>query len=54
MQRAFCEKPSTAWRYLRLMQVLTHGSAGNFMVSGVSPKQYRVTNEFGLSGQTRH
>ena len=28
MQRAFWKKPSTAWRYLRLMEVLIPGSVG--------------------------
>ena len=54
MQRAFWKKPSTAWRYLRLMEVLILGSVGNSMVTGVSPEQYRETNEFGLSEQSRH
>ena len=39
MQRAFWKKPSTAWRYLRLMEVLNPGSVGN-SITGVSPKQY--------------
>ena len=54
MQRAFWKKPSTAWRYLRLTEVLIHGSVGNSMVTGVSPEQYREINEFGLSEQSRH
>ena len=54
MQRAFCKKPSTAWRYLRLMEVLIPGSVGNSIVTGVFPEQYREINEFGLSGQSRH
>ena len=41
MQRAFLNKPSTAWRYLRLMEVLIPGWVGNSMVTGVSPEQYR-------------
>ena len=40
-QRAFWKKPSTVWRYLRLMEVLISGSVGNSMVTEVSPKQYR-------------
>ena len=54
MQRAFWKKPSTAWRYLRLMEVLIPGSVGNSMVTGVSPEQYREMNELGLSEQSRH
>ena len=54
MQRAFWKKPSTAWRYLRLMEVLLPGSVGNSMVTEVSPEQYREINEFGLSEQSRH
>ena len=38
MQRAFWKKSSTAWRYLRLMEVLIPGSVGNSMVTGVSPE----------------
>ena len=54
MQRAFWKKLSTAWRYLRLMEVLVPGSVGNSMVTGVSLEQYREINEFGLSEQSRH
>ena len=41
MQRAFWKKLSTAWRYLRLREVLIPGSVGKSMVAGVSPEQYR-------------
>ena len=54
MQRAFWKKPSTAWRYLRLMEVMIPGSVGNSMATGVSPEQHREINEFGLSEQSRH
>ena len=54
VQRAFRKKPSTAWRYLRLMEVLIPGWVRNSMVTGVSPEQYREINEFGLSEQSRH
>ena len=54
MQRAFWKKPGTAWRYLRLMEVLISGSVGNSMATGLSPKQYRENNEFGLSEQSKH
>ena len=39
MERGFWKKPGTAWRYLRLMEILISGSVGNSMVTGVSPKQ---------------
>ena len=54
MQRAFWKKPSTAWRHLKLVEVLIPGSVGNSMVTGVSPEQYREINEFGFSEQSRH
>ena len=54
MQRTFCKKSSTAWRYLRLMDVLNPGSVGNSMATGVSPEQYEKINEFGLLEQSRH
>ena len=44
MKRAFWKKPSTAWRYLRLMEVLIPVSVRNSMVTGVSPEQYREIN----------
>ena len=50
-QRAFWKKPSTAWRYFRLIKVLIPGSVRNSMVTGVSPEQYREINEFGLYGK---
>ena len=53
MQRAFWKKPSTAWRYLRLVEVLAPGSVGNSMVTGVSSQQYKEINEFGLTEQSR-
>ena len=54
-RRGFWKKPSTAWRYLRLMEVLIPGSVENSMVTGVSPEQFREINEFGLlSEQSRH
>ena len=51
MQSAFWKKPSTARRYLRLMEVLIPGSVGNSMVTGVSPELFREINELGLSGR---
>ena len=54
MQRAFWKKPSTAWRYLRLMKVLNPGSVGNSMVTGVPAKQYGEMNEFRIFEQSRY
>ena len=54
MQRAFWKKPSTAWRYLRLMKVLNPRSVGSSMVIRVSLEQYGEINEFGLFEQSRH
>ena len=54
MQRAFWKKTGTAWRCLRLMEVLIPGSVENSMVTGVSPEFYREINEFELSEQSRH
>ena len=54
MQHAFWKKPSTAWIYLKLMEVLIPASVGNSMVTGVSPEQYREINEFELSEQNKH
>ena len=54
MQRAFWKKPSTALRYIRLVEVLVPGSVGCSMVTGVTSEQYNEINEFGLSEQSRH
>ena len=55
MQRVlFWKKPSTAWRYFRLMEVLISGFVGNSMVTEVSREQYREIDEFGLSEESRH
>ena len=54
IQSAFCKKPSTARRYLRLMEVLIPGSVETSIVTGLSPEQYREINEFRLSEQSRH
>ena len=53
MQRAFWKRPSTAWRYMRLMQVVAPGSEAHSMVAGVSEKQFRYINEFPLSEQSK-
>lgn len=53
MQRAYWKNPKTAWRYMRLMEVLAPGSGGDGMVPGVTEEQYRELNEFSLSEQSR-
>ena len=53
MQKAYWKSPKTAWRYMRLMEVVAPGSEGTAMVEGVSEEQYRQLNEFGLSEQSR-
>lgn len=53
MQKAYWKNPKTAWRYMRLMEVVAPGSEGAAMVEGVSEDQYRQLNEFGLSEQSR-
>ena len=42
MQRAFWKTPTTARKYLRLIEELIPGSSGNSMVTRVSPQQYRA------------
>ena len=54
MQRAFWKKPTTVWRYLRLMEVLIPETVGNYMVTGVSPEQHREFHGFGLPEQSGH
>ena len=53
MQRAFWKQPSTAWRYMRLMQVVAPGSESQSMIRGISEEQFRHINEFPLSEQSR-
>ena len=53
MQRAYWKNPKTAWRYMRLMEVVAPGSEGSGMVAGITEDQYRQLNEFPLSEQTR-
>ena len=53
MQRAFWKRPSTAWRYMRLMQVVAPGSKSQEMTKGISEEQFRHINEFPLSGQSK-
>ena len=53
LQRAYWKNPKTAWRYIRLMEVVAPGSEGSGMVAGNTEDQYRQLNEFPLSEQTR-
>lgn len=53
MQRAYWKNPRTAWRYMRLMQVVSPGSGIEGMVQGVTEEQFRELNEFPLSEQSR-
>ena len=52
MLRAYWTNPKTAWRYMRLMEVVAPGSEGSGMVEGITEDQYGQLNEFPLSGQT--
>ena len=45
MERAFWKRPSTAWRYMRIMEVVSPGAVGNAVVKGVSVEQYRQIND---------
>ena len=54
MQKAYWKNPKTAWRYMRLMEVVAPGSGAEGMVQGVTEAQYRELNEFSLSEQSRH
>ena len=53
MERAFGKRPSTAWRYTRIMEVVSPGPVGNAVVKGVSAEQYRQINEFSWSEQSK-
>ena len=53
MERAFWKRPSTAWRYMRIMEVVSSGAVGNAVVKGISAEQYRQVNEFSLSEQSK-
>ena len=54
MQRAYWKDPKTAWRYMRLMQVVAPGSGVEGMIDGVTEEQFRELNEFPLSEQSRN
>ena len=49
MQRAYWKSPKTAWRYMRLMDVVAPGSEGTGMVEAVTSAQFATFNEFPLS-----
>ena len=53
IQRAFWKRPSTAWRYLRLMQVVAPASESQEMIRGISEEQFRHINGFPLSEQSK-
>ena len=53
MQKAYWKNPKTAWRYMRLLEVVAPGSGGEGMVTGVSEAQYREFNGFPLSDQSK-
>ena len=53
MQKAFWKRPSTAWRYMRLMQVVAPGSESQEIIKGSSEEQFRHINEFPLSEQSK-
>ena len=53
MQRAYWKNPKTAWRYMRLMEVVAPGAGSEGMVEGITEDQYRELNEFPLSEQSR-
>ena len=53
MQKAFWKRPSTAWRYKRLMEVVDPGTVGSSMIAGVSEAQHREINEFPLKEQSK-
>ena len=36
VERAFWKRPSTAWGYIRIMEVESPGAAGNALLKGVS------------------
>ena len=53
MQRAFWKQPRTAWRYLRLLEVMAPGSVGNYLVKRVTEVQNRESDEFQLNEQSK-
>ncbi len=53
MQKAYWKNPKTAWRYMRLLDVVAPGYGGEGMVAGVSEAEFQAWNEFPLSEQSR-
>ena len=53
MERAFWKGPSAAWRYMRIMEIVSPGAVGNAVVKGVSAEQYRQIKELSLSEQSK-
>ena len=53
MEGAFWKRPSTAWRYMMIMEEVSSGVVGNAVVKGVSAEQYRQINEFSLNEQSK-
>ena len=53
MERAFWKRPSTAWKYMGIMEVVSPGAVGNALVKEVSAEKYRQINEFSLSKQSK-
>ena len=53
MERSFWKRPSTAWRYMITMEVVSPGAVGNALRKGVSAEQYKQINEFSLSEQSK-
>lgn len=52
MQKVFRKRPSTAWRYMRLIEVVA-GNSGNSVNARVSGVQYREINAFPLQEHSR-
>ena len=53
MQRALWKQPNTAWRYMRLVQVVAPGTSVPSMVEGVLEDVFHQINEFPLSELSR-
>ena len=53
VQTAFWKCPITAWRCMRLMQVVAPSSESQEMIKGISKEQFRHINEFPLSEQSK-
>ena len=51
--RSFLKQPSTAWRYMRLMQVVAPGTDVSSIVKGIPENEFRRLNEFLLSASSR-